>query len=227
LLVSLAAISGCGQTVYQPLGAADSKIPQLDRRVSYRLDSAYLHRAPECAAIRVTNATADPKIVAAIEGAVERHLAMRIPRVIGAAATRRTAVGLGIGLKETADWRQFSRQTGCNALMSVRLRTVTDSFWGVWANREIGLELTLTGIGAGQRELWAARHTAGRSDGGVPLSLLGLPFSVGRAAVLTRDEEAFQSIADDAVRRMMVTLPDIRGAFPATVARSVRRTPKP
>ena len=58
--------------------------------------------------------------------------------------------------------------------------------------------------------LWKARHVANRSDGGLPFSIIGVAVAGFEAARFRADEDVPDSLIDDAVRRMMVTLPDVR-----------------
>ena len=58
--------------------------------------------------------------------------------------------------------------------------------------------------------IWKARHVANRSDGGVPFSLIGIAVAGLKATRLQADHDVPDSLIDDAIRRMMVTLPDVR-----------------
>ena len=97
--------------------------------------------------------------------------------------------------------------------MEIHLSQVQDDYIVLWARRGLTIGLTLRRIADGT-VLWQARHSAGRGDGGLPISIIDLPFSAVRAGMVTKDPEMFASIADDAVRRMIKTLPDIRGSDP-------------
>jgi hypothetical protein len=209
---------GCLQTTYQPLYQPGAQIaepdPFLERRVGYRLTDAFFTTAPSCAAIVTqveTQAPAARAIARLVEDAVERHLAMRLPRVIGAVRLRRVETTLGIDMKAASDRRVFARQARCEALVEIDLARVQDDYMVLWAQRSLTFSLTMSRIADG-KVLWQARHSASRADGGLPISIIDLPISAARAVMVTRDPEIFASIADDAVRRMMKTLPDIRGA---------------
>ena len=54
-----------------------------------------------------------------------------------------------------------------------------------------------------------AAHTAQRSDGGVPLSLIGAPVSAFRAARFNQDSDVLPSMVDDALRRIFASLPAV------------------
>ena len=207
---------GCLRTTYQPLyqpGAQKAEPHSfLERRVGYRLSDAFYTTAPSCAAI-VTKAPAPRAIARLVEDAVERHLATRLPRVIGAARLRRFETSLGIDMKAAPDRRVFARQARCEALVEIHLAQVQDDYMVLWAQRSLTISLTMSRIADGT-VLWQARHSAGRADGGLPISIIDLPVSAARAVMVTNDPEMFASIADDAARRMIKTLPDIRSAGP-------------
>ena len=58
--------------------------------------------------------------------------------------------------------------------------------------------------------VWQARHVATRSDGGVPLSPASAIVNIFQAASFQGDGDVNFSLADDAVRRIVKTLPDVR-----------------
>ena len=116
-------------------------------------------------------------------------------------------------MKAAAGRRVLARHARCDAVMEIHLSQVQDDYIVLWARRGLTIGLTLRRIADGT-VLWQARHSAGRGDGGLPISIIDLPFSAVRAGMVTKDPEMFASIADDAVRRMIKTLPDIRGSDP-------------
>ena len=203
---------GCLQTTYRPFHQLAEQKAEPDsyfeRRVDYRLADAFYTTAPSCGAI-VTKGSAPRAIARLVEDAVQRHLAMRLPRVIGAARLRRFETTLGIDMKSASDRRVFARQARCDALIEIHLARVQDDYMVLWAQRGLTIGLTMSRIADGT-VLWQARHSAGRADGGLPISIIDLPISVARAVMVTNDPEMFASIADDAARRMIKTLPDIR-----------------
>ena len=204
--------AGCLQTTYRPFqhsGTQKAEAASLfERRVDYRLSDAFFTTAPSCAAI-VTRAPAPRAIARLVEDAVEGHLARRLPRLVGAARLRRLETTLGIDMQVASDRRVFARQARGDALVEIHLARVQDDYMVLWAHRGLTIGLTMSRIADGA-VLWQARHSAGRADGGLPISIIDLPISAARAVMVTNDSEMFASIADDAVRRMIKTLPDIR-----------------
>ena len=221
ILLIPALAGGCLQTSYRPLHQplnlqatpkAESE-PFLERRVDYRLADSFYTAAPRCAAI-LTRTPASRAITRLVENAVERQLAMRLSRVIGADRLHRIEASLGIDMKVKGDRRVFARQARCDTLVEIHLTNVQDDYMVLWAQRRLTISLTMRWIADGT-VLWQARHAAGRADGGLPISIIDLPVSAARAVMVSNDPEMFASIADDAARRMMRTLPDIRSASPA------------
>ncbi len=206
-------LTACARTTYHGYEAPDDSAALFERRVQFHLSSAYFRTPPRCVAIRTAPAAAPAAIPAtvrrAVAGAVERHLAMRLVRVMGPARTRRAASRLGLDPDNPADRRVFARLTGCDAMIRVRIENLSDDYFLVWSRRAISISLEMIRSEDGGL-LWKARHRAWRDDGGVPFSLFSAPFAAIRAARLSGDEEAFESIADDAIRRMTATLPDLR-----------------
>lgn len=213
-------LNGCLQTTYRKVGSAPEPDTLLERQVVYGIDRAYLANAPDCAALR-TRTPVPARFRHMVEQSVERHLATRLLRVVGPTRLRHMEARLGIDMNVASDRRVFARQTRCRALVEIALYEISDDYLVLWAQRGISMTLTMTRMADGKL-LWSARHRASRSDGGVPLSFLSLPFTAARAARFKSDPELFASIADDAVRRMMKTLPDTRGPGLASVSLGAR-----
>ncbi|NKB21515.1 MAG: hypothetical protein GKS01_13560 [Alphaproteobacteria bacterium] len=210
-IVVAASLSGCARTTYTGMHEKEQATPMLERRVAFQMKQAFFHNPPSCATI-VSNSIKAPAIIRrAVEESVERHLATKFKRAIGGAAARNIAARIAVDLKHPGDRRVFARQTKCGGFIEVRLDTVEDDYMVLWTNRAVGISLRLIRA-TDEKLLWQARHKAGRGDGGLPFSPLSLPVSIARAARVKGDPEIFHSIADDAVRRMMRTLPDTRHA---------------
>lgn len=204
-----ASLSGCAKITYTGMYEKESATPILERRVAFQMKQAFFHNPPSCAAVVSKSPKVPVAIRRAVEESVERHLATKFRRAIGGAPTRRIAARIAIDLDHPGDRRVFVQQTKCDGLVEIRLDTVEDDYMVLWSSRAVGISLRLIRA-SDQKLLWQARHKAGRGDGGLPFSPLSLPVSIARAARVKGDAEIFYSIADDAVRRMMRTLPDTR-----------------
>lgn len=62
--------------------------------------------------------------------------------------------------------------------------------------------------GPHRRLLWRARHIAERSEGGIPFSPLSVVVDGITSARFAADREIVDSVVDDAVRRIVASLPD-------------------
>ncbi len=207
--IAITLLGGCTQTTYTGMDEKDPATPMLERRVAFQMKPAFFHRPPSCAAVVSTSAKVPAVIRRAVEESVERHLATKFQRAIGGGPSRRIATRIAVDLDHAEDRKIFARQTKCGGIVEVRLDAVEDDYMVLWTNRTVGISLRLIRASDGVL-LWQAQHKAGRGDGGLPFSPLSLPVSIARAARIKGDPEIFHSIADDAVRRMMRTLPDMR-----------------
>ena len=59
-------------------------------------------------------------------------------------------------------------------------------------------------------ELWQAAHSASRSDGTAPISPASIPVGLFSAGRFIGDRDMFPSMVDDTVRRLLISLPDLR-----------------
>tara|TARA_Y100001936_G_scaffold246262_1_gene289883 strand:+ start:44117 stop:44806 length:690 start_codon:yes stop_codon:yes gene_type:complete len=200
---------GCAETTYTNMNQKESAAPILERRVAYKMEPAFFHDPPTCTTIVAKRNNVPGIIRRAVEESLERHLATKFQKAIGGAPARRIAKRLAVDLHHAGDRKVFARQTKCTGFMEVIFDAVEDDYMVLWTNRAVGISLRLVRATDG-KILWQSKHKAARGDGGLPFSPISLPVSIARAARIKGDPEVFHSIADDAVRRMMRTLPDTR-----------------
>ena len=60
------------------------------------------------------------------------------------------------------------------------------------------------------RTLWKASHVARRSDGSLPLTPISAPIAIYEAGRFSNDQDILPSMIDDTLRRLVISLPDIR-----------------
>ena len=156
-----------------------------ERRVSYDLDGAYFDDPPECVTVLGPSQAVPTSVSEVIEGALARQLFAKVPRVIGRAERRRVVRDHALLLEDPGDRIEFVRQTSCRTFAEWTLLEATSTFAVVWSQQRLGLEVRLVRAGE-ERPLWQAAHTASRSDGGVPLSLIGAPVPPFAPPALTR-----------------------------------------
>ena len=207
--VILLGAGGCLNTTYS--SNEDAETPSLvpERRVNFFIARAFYRAPPECVTIVTNYKGGLTDVHRALEDAVERHLRVKFSRVLGAPGARSKALRLGLDLNNRRDRRIFSRNAWCNAFADIQIEKVEEQYLVLWANKSVSVSLRITRAKSDDL-LWRAHHRASRGDGGIPISVVSLPLSIARASRVKGDREMFHSIVDDAIRRMMITLPDTR-----------------
>lgn len=203
-------LASCAKTTYRAYGApAEGDDPLMGREVTYRLERAIYSTLPRCAVVLPAGGKAPPAVARLAGPALERYLSARIPRVIGPVERRRLERKHGVQLGHEGDLRHFAKVTGCETYLRWRVLAAEDSYFLVWSQRRIGIEAALHRT-ADDVLLWKAAHVGRRSDGSLPLSPFSVPFAAFEAGSFKGDGDVLPSMVDDVVRRLMVTLPDLR-----------------
>jgi len=204
----LLALGGCAATEYrgyEDRSAAEGALA--GRQVFYKVETSFYDRPPDCVVVLAPSGPSEA--AGLLEEALARHLAGRVARVIGPLERRRAERGLAIDLAAESGRRHYASASGCPTFLRARITDTGSDSALVWSGRRFGAELELVRA-PGDVMLWQASHTASRADGGVPLSPLSLPVSIFSALRFGQDGDQFPSMVDDTVRRMVVTLPDMR-----------------
>lgn len=202
-------LAACAETVYAPYDAPADTANPLAREVRYEVAKAFYADPPGCVTILPVEVSPEFAVAETIEETLARHLAGRVPRVIGPAERRRHERTAGIDLANAGDWRAFAATTRCRFFLKTAMDQFGNDYFVVWSGRMVGLSLELLPA-SGEEALWRATHVASRGDGGVPLSPFSLVAGVFNAGRFRSDADILPSIIDDAARRMMVTFPDVR-----------------
>lgn len=201
-------IASCATRMGAPATMASSGAAD----VGHGLQDAFLRDPPSCVVVLPMKTRARPELAARdVEAAIERFLAIRFGRVVAGAARDRLARHLALDLERPGDLGIFAVQSQCRHALSVAIGGGGLSYAIIWAERRLGLDLRLIRIGAPDNPLWWARDTGARGDGGPPLSPLGIAGAMFRAGRVAGDHEQGLSLLDDVLRRMMKSLPDVRG----------------
>lgn len=213
-LVALALLAlqlgACAKTTYRAYGdPAKGEDALMVREVTYRLERAIYTTLPRCAVVLPPGGKAPPAIARLAGPALARYLGGRIPRVIGPVERRRLEKQHGVDLNREGDRRHFARASGCRSYLRWRVFAAEDNYFLVWSQRRIGIQASLHRI-ADDGILWQAAHAGRRSDGSLPLSVFSVPFAAFEATNFKGDGDVLPSMVDDVVRRLMVTLPDLR-----------------
>jgi len=203
-------MGACAKTTYRAYGdpAKDEDL-LVGREVIYRLERAIYTTLPQCAVVLPAGGKVPPAIARLAGPALARYLGGRIPRVIGPAERRRLEKHHRVEFNHEGDRRHFAKATGCETYLSWRVFAAEDNYFLVWSQRRIGIEAALYRA-ADDGLLWQAAHIGRRSDGSLPLSSFSVPFAAFEATNFKGDGDVLPSMVDDVVRRLMVTLPDLR-----------------
>ena len=201
------AVNACTTTSYRTYQTPAPEQNPLIREVVYHVDSELYASSPRCAVILPTNKDIDAVRADLIEGALVRHLRDTIPRVIATGERQELTRSLAVDLAEKQDRRSFAAAASCETHLVWRVLEVESQYLLFWSHRAIGLEVALI-RSHDDVTLWKARHTASRSDGGLPLSPISAPISAYQAANLAADADVTPSMVEDVVRRVFATLPN-------------------
>ncbi len=212
LATLLLAAGACTEVRYLRESNAEPTGGLLDRTVVYKVEGDFYRSPPRCVVVMpIQWPNADPRLVRQVEEALGRHLMAKVDRVIGPVARDRAARQRVYDLGDAEQRRRLARALRCDTVVEGETRDAQSTFAVVWAQARFGLAVSLERAGDG-RSLWRASHTAERSAGGLPFSILGVPKDAFSAGRLMKDGEVFPSMVDDVVRRVMASLPDTRGA---------------
>jgi hypothetical protein len=208
-------LAGCTQTKYT--NQRDEDKTSSMRAVRMDLKPAFYKKALLCVAVLPTmHSGSDFKELAIfVEQAVSRHLSQRFIRVINSNQRDEIVRRLKLNIFDASDQRRFLKAHKCDALVLPELISVIDDYYIVWSGKSIDIRLRLftPGIepnGNSDELLWIARHATSRNAGSLPLDLLSLGVGAFKASSHSIDAEVHLSLVEDAIRRMMATLPDTR-----------------
>ena len=201
--------AACMQTSYSEISDAPQRTNFFDRSVEFKLYREFFQFAPECVVISIRSSHAINPVSLLIARSFERYLRDKIKKVIGLRHAVKLSRKIGVSLDYQEDRIIFANLSKCSFLAEIEIRRIEDTFLLIWANRSIDLNFQLLCLLTG-KTLFKSSHTAKRGNGGIPLSAYAMPISLAQAAKVTGDREIFLSLADDAARRMLKPLPDLR-----------------
>ena len=209
-LICLLLLSGCFGTSYKPYVEIQSPSHTLlSRDVFFDLSTQFYRDLPECVIISKPTGTNLGALEAIIETTFARHLSQKIPRLIDARERRQKQHEQALDLNNDTDLRYFMDRQDCRYVLRSQVKSNYSTYVGFWNDRNIGILLVLEN-GVNKDILWQASHSSNRSEGGIPLSPFSLGVNAFQASSQRFDTDIEPSIVDDIVRRMIVTLPDIR-----------------
>jgi hypothetical protein len=210
LTVTFAVLSACSNTTYRSYDDPErNQNPILGREVTYWVHPRIYAARPDCAVVLPPKGKTSPVVVRLVGRALARYLGERLPRVIDSLERKRLAKAHGIDLDDERGRRRFAEAARCDGYLRWRVVNAEESYFLVWSQRRVRVEAALFRA-SDDRLVWQAAHTGRRSDGTVPLSPLSLPFAVFEATDFKADADVLPSMTDDVVRRLIITLPDLR-----------------
>ena len=189
-------------------GATDD-LEANDRAVLYHTSPAYYRNAPDCVIVAPMGGNSPAQLNAYVERNVARQLTGKVERVIDPLRRDRAVHELAYDLNHAEDFASFARHQRCGYAMNISLQGSGDQFAVIWSDKRVGVKMELIKV-QNKEVLWRGAHVARRGNGGVPLSPLSVLTSAAAAVSFSTDQGVVYSIANDAVRRILTTLPDIR-----------------
>ena len=203
-------LSACIPTQVKPVETdAQGEMQANDRSVLFHVSEAYYQNAPDCVIIKPMAADGPPELVRFVETSVARQLTGKVERVITPLRRDRLARENGYDLSNATDFKSFARSQRCAFHVTVELQGSGDQFAVIWSDKHVGVKMELKKTRTDE-VLWRGAHVARRGDGGVPFSPLSILANAAKAASFSADTGLVYSIANDAVRRILTTLPDLR-----------------
>lgn len=212
LSLSLSACLTSGQIDYQPFEASpnsEKNMNPIEEVVWYEVKDGYYRLAPNCVVILpIYLSERDAHNNQAVEESLARNISVNFSKIIQTTELRRIAKANGYDLQNPSHVQSIAKLSQCQTILNAQAWGGEDIDIGFWTQKRVGLELNLQDDKG--NILWQARHVATRSDGAMPISPLGAIAGLAIAANFRNNQEAEYSLIDDAIRRMVKTLPNLR-----------------
>lgn len=209
VLLPALVVSACAKTEYvgyDDKNAADRIFAE--RTVMVEIDREYYRDYPDCVVVmppKVNNGL--KRIATMVEESLSLRLSSKISRVISGAERDLAARRMAIDLTNQDDIDVFVNYLGCDALLRTTVAGPGKTYLIVWSQVRIGLDVKMIRV-RDHHLLWRARHVADRSEGGIPFTPFGAVMDGYSSANFSADREIVDSVVDDAVRRIVASLPD-------------------
>ena len=214
VLLALALLPAACTTVrYQAEGdqTQQAELQPFDRAVRYRVEREFYRTPPNCAVVLpLKTKLKDSRAARTIENAIGRQLSTRIDRVIVPGARDRIVRRIAVDPATADGRRRLADSTRCDTVIEAETAGIETTYALVWAEARFGLTVRMLRARDGAL-LWRASHTAQRSEGSLPLSLFSIPIGAFQAGKFKNDQDVFPSMVEDVARRIMASLPDMRG----------------
>ncbi len=212
--LSLMLIGACTEIRYVGYQGEEKSSDIFSRQIEFKIAKDFYRDPPDCIVVLPYFSNDKGQWSGRgriVDNALARQLSGKVIRVIGPNERDHIVRRLAVDLSRIGDRRVLARQARCGFFIQTRP-------WGgvsvnalVWSETRVGFEVKVTRA-SDDLLLWQARHVATRSGGGLPLSPLSIVSNTFMAARFSADRDVSRSLVDDALRRMVNTLPDIRYA---------------
>ncbi len=210
LLLIASLVLGCAETRYAAYSdvAGMTELPY--RTVVFEIGRAFYTDFPDCALIMPPAPTkGDGRFAALVEMALGRYLTGKFTRVINPTERDIVARRIAADLSQLEDRLALAEEVRCDSFVFTDLLGPRSKNLIVWSQIRVGLEVRMVRASDGHL-LWRARHVASRSEGGLPLSPVSLVMETISSTRFSSDHEITASVVDDALRRLVATIPDAR-----------------
>ena len=204
-------VAACARTDYVEFNRGTGSVAGVPlRTVAVEVDDAYFSDFPDCTIIMPTRTAAGlENFKPLVEEALGHHMTKKVSRVVGRTERDLRARQASLEVGRTKDRKGLAEATGCKTLLYSRVIGPGHTNLVVWSQIQIGLEVVMLRAADGH-VLWRARHIADRSEGGLPFSPIGIVIDTYSSAQFSSDREIAESVVDDALRRLVRSLPDAR-----------------
>lgn len=202
LLASM--VTACGGTNFNDTAKFEPEQSQglaawIDRDVDFHLDYAFVADPPRCVAVVPLITDLPPELSGYFRESLARHLYAKVDKV----------KLIEQGSPATEDWRWLAAASGCPYWVSMDVGKTDKLFALVWSGHRVDLSISMRRL-SDDSLVWQARHSATRSVGGPATSPIGVVLGTVKSAGFLSDDDVAISLIDDAMRRVMETLPDVR-----------------
>lgn len=201
--------SGCAKTRYVEFDDVEADTRLVGRVVEVEIDREYYENYPDCVVVMPPSAAPNlgSGISDLVESALSTTLTRKLKRVVGAVERDMAARRMAVDLIYPEDRVLLLKALDCDAFISTDISGPGNAYYLVWSEFRIELEMRLLRAQDG-RLLWRALHVADRSGGGLPLSPIGAIVEAFSSTRFSVDPDVTESVVDDAVRRMVASLPN-------------------
>ena len=203
-------ITACAETRYVKFEEEGEEISFPYRTVAVEMGAGFHEEYPDCVVVMPPKAAPGlERFPDLVEASLALRLTRKVTRVVGALERDRAARRMAFDLVHPGDREALVEAMGCDAYVDTILVGPGRAYLVVWSQVRIGIEVKMVRARDG-RLLWRARHVANRSEGGIPFTPIGVVVDGYSSTRFSADREIIDSVVDDAVRRLVASLPNAR-----------------